>query len=224
MPPVFGPSSASRRRLWSCDVASGSTVLPSTIAMKLASSPSRNSSTTTRSPALPKRPANMSCAVATASSVVAQITTPLPAASPSAFTTSGAFCARIHAASKLSRVNLAYAAVGMPWRLRKSLVKAFEPSSRAASLLGPKQRSPAAANVSQRPMHERRFGADDREVDLLALREGEQGGHVVRGDVDVGRVAARAACPRCPARRRSATRAATAPPSTPVRARGRRNR
>jgi hypothetical protein len=35
---------------------------------------------------------------------------------------------------------------------------------------------------------ERRFGADDREVDSLLPREGEQGRDVVRGDVDVGRV------------------------------------
>ncbi len=107
MPPVLGPRSPSSRRLWSCEVASGNTCVPSTIAMKLASSPSRNSSTTTTSPALPKRPANMSCAVVTASSAVAQITTPLPAARPSAFTTSGAFCARTQPASKFARVKVA---------------------------------------------------------------------------------------------------------------------
>ena len=67
-------------------------------------------------------------------------------------------------------------------------MKAFEPSSRAASLLGPKQRSPAAANVSQRPMTSGAFGADDRKVDLFAPRKGEQGRDVVGGDVDVGRV------------------------------------
>ena len=41
MPPVFGPVSPSPSRLWSCDVASGSTCRPSTMAMKLASSPSQ---------------------------------------------------------------------------------------------------------------------------------------------------------------------------------------
>ena len=52
MPPVFGPVSPSPTRLWSCEVAIGSAVLPSTIEMKLASSPSRNSSITTRAPAV----------------------------------------------------------------------------------------------------------------------------------------------------------------------------
>ena len=52
MPPVFGPVSPSPTRLWSWLVAIGSAVRPSTIEMKLASSPSRNSSITTRAPAL----------------------------------------------------------------------------------------------------------------------------------------------------------------------------
>ena len=48
MPPVLGPASPSSRRLWSWLDAIASTFLPSTITMKLASSPSRNSSMTTR--------------------------------------------------------------------------------------------------------------------------------------------------------------------------------
>src|SRR5688500_12393302 len=67
MPPVFGPVSPSPRRLWSCDVASGSTCLPSAMTMKLASSPSRNSSTTMTRPASPNSPANMPSAAAMAS-------------------------------------------------------------------------------------------------------------------------------------------------------------
>src|SRR5262245_13135619 len=125
---------------------------PLTIAMKLASSPSRNSSTTTVLPAAPNWPANISSTLAIACPVVSQITTPLPAARPSAFTTSGARCARIQAGSKFARVNVAYAAVGMRCRLRKSFVNAFDPSRRAASLRGPKQRSPAASNASVTPM------------------------------------------------------------------------
>src|ERR1700691_1650400 len=54
MPPVLGPRSPSSRRLWSCDVASGSTASPRAITMKLTSSPCRTSSTTTVRPALPK--------------------------------------------------------------------------------------------------------------------------------------------------------------------------
>jgi hypothetical protein len=48
------PVSPSPTRLWSCEVAIGSACSPSTIEMKLASSPSRNSSMTTREPAAPK--------------------------------------------------------------------------------------------------------------------------------------------------------------------------
>ncbi len=70
----------------------------------------------------------------------------------------------------------------MRWRLRKSLVKALEPSSRAARRRGPKQRSPAASNASVTPTHERRFGPDDRQVDALAAREVHERCDVVRGD------------------------------------------
>src|SRR5437588_9846 len=51
MPPVLGPRSSSSRRLWSCDEASGSTLRPSAITMKLASSPISCSSMTMRAPA-----------------------------------------------------------------------------------------------------------------------------------------------------------------------------
>jgi hypothetical protein len=58
MPPVLGPRSPSSRRLWSWLVASATTSLPSHMTMKLASSPSRNSSMTTRAPPSPRsRPA-----------------------------------------------------------------------------------------------------------------------------------------------------------------------
>ena len=91
MPPVFGPRSPSRARLWSWEVASGRTVVPSVRAMKETSSPSRNSSTTTRLPASPNSRARMSSSTASsASATVAQMKTPLPLARPSAFTTTGA--------------------------------------------------------------------------------------------------------------------------------------
>src|SRR5271156_1442171 len=57
--------------------------------MKLTSSPRKNSSITTVLPAVPKQPESMRCAVSSAASCVSQMTTPLPAASPSAFTTTG---------------------------------------------------------------------------------------------------------------------------------------
>ena len=66
MPPVLGPWSPSKARLWSCAVASGSAVSPSTSAKKLASSPSRNSSMTTSAPAAPNAPPKQSSIAALA--------------------------------------------------------------------------------------------------------------------------------------------------------------
>ena len=54
MPPVLGPRSPSSLALWSCEEAKGITVLPSVKTIKLASSPSRYSSTTILEPASPK--------------------------------------------------------------------------------------------------------------------------------------------------------------------------
>ena len=53
MPPVLGPWSPSKTRLWSCAAASGIAVSPSHSAKNEASSPLRNSSITTSAPASP---------------------------------------------------------------------------------------------------------------------------------------------------------------------------
>src|SRR6266571_4961017 len=91
MPPVLGPSSPSFRRLWSWLVARGSTCLPSARTMKLASSPSRNSSMTTRFPAAPiARSTSRRSIARCASAALTATTTPLPAARPLALTTMGA--------------------------------------------------------------------------------------------------------------------------------------
>ena len=57
------------------------------IAKKLASSPARNSSITTCAPASPNAPSNISASAVSASMRVGAITTPLPAAKPSALST-----------------------------------------------------------------------------------------------------------------------------------------
>src|SRR3989344_3516119 len=95
MPPVLGPSSPSLRRLWSWLVARASTFLPSHSTMKEASSPSRNSSITTRAPpSLWVTPyllsTSMKSTASWASCSVMATTTPLPAARPSALMTMGA--------------------------------------------------------------------------------------------------------------------------------------
>ena len=56
MPPVLGPLSPSSARLWSCEVASGTTVLPSVRHSMETSGPLRHSSTTTVLPASPNSP------------------------------------------------------------------------------------------------------------------------------------------------------------------------
>ena len=91
MPPVFGPVSPSKAALWSCVGGSGTMVRPDTRARMLSSSPSSRFSITTCRPA--SRPNSsrtmMRSMAASASSFVEQTTTPLPAARPSALTTTG---------------------------------------------------------------------------------------------------------------------------------------
>ncbi len=94
MPPVFGPVSPSPTRLWSCAEAIGSAVSPSHSAKNEASSPTRQSSMTISQARSPSPPSNIMSMAASASSTVPATTTPLPAASPSAFTTMGAPCSR----------------------------------------------------------------------------------------------------------------------------------
>src|SRR5918992_917412 len=152
MPPVLGPVSPSRSRLWSWLVASASTCVPSLTTMKLASSPSRNCSITRRVPAAPR----LLCVIiwsiaACASGTLAATTTPLPAARPSALTTIGAprWATKAFASSALSKVRCT--AVGMPWRVMKLLAKSFDASSCAAARLGPKIFSPASRKASTMP-------------------------------------------------------------------------
>ncbi|VWL93240.1 Uncharacterised protein [Collinsella intestinalis] len=94
MPPVLGPRSPSRARLWSWEVAMGRTALPSVKASSVHSGPVSISSITTVLPAAPNAPSKHSCTACRASSRVRATTTPLPAARPSAFTTTGAPCSR----------------------------------------------------------------------------------------------------------------------------------
>ena len=70
MPPVLGPWSPSKTRLWSCAEASGIAVSPSQSAKNEASSPARNSSTTTSAPASPSPPPNIMSIAASASATL----------------------------------------------------------------------------------------------------------------------------------------------------------
>ncbi len=76
--------------------------------MKLASSPARKSSTTTRAPASPMTLSTSIASIArSASSTVDATTTPFPAARPSAFTTMGAPRSRTYAFAAAASVKVA---------------------------------------------------------------------------------------------------------------------
>ena len=155
---------------------------PLTIAMKLASSPCRNSSITTVLPAAPNWPENIACAASIASSVVSQMMTPLPAARPSAFTTRGARCARTQAC--------------VEGRLRERCVGSRRDAMAAQEVLGESlgafqpRCQPARAEAAQTrsfervgdACHERRLRPDDSQRDPLAAREVDECGDIVRGD------------------------------------------
>jgi hypothetical protein len=96
--------------LWSWLVASATTSWPSLTTMKLASSPCRNCSMTTRAPAtLCATPSTLSRRImsmaACASSSVIATTTPLPAARPSALMTMGAPSASTWACAASASLN-----------------------------------------------------------------------------------------------------------------------
>ena len=147
MPPVFGPSSLSFSLLWSCATGRLTKFLPSQIAKKLSSKPSKNSSITTLLPASPKlAPLSISAAAIFASSALEAIITPFPAQSPSAFTTILRFpplkIASINSSASALSCVFIKRAVRIFWRAKNSFIKAFEPSNLAAALLGPKIFSP----------------------------------------------------------------------------------
>src|SRR5674536_302333 len=112
MPPVFGPVSPSPTRLKSCAGSSGETVRPSVTANSDTSGPARYCSTTTRG----RRAA---CASAASRSVVT--TTPLPAASPSSFTTYG--LSLIHISEPTRLLSISYAVFCLKKKKKKQKQK-----------------------------------------------------------------------------------------------------
>ena len=152
MPPVFGPSSPSPMRLKSCAAGSGTATSPAHSASSETSGPSSRSSITSRRPASPRVPATRKVdAARSASSASSQTTTPLPAASPSALTTTRPPDAAIAARASAMVATVRAAAVGTPAPAMTSFANAFEPSSCAASRPGPKTEMPAARRASARP-------------------------------------------------------------------------
>ena len=152
MPPVFGPRSPSKARLWSCAVPSGMAVVPSHRAKKLASSPTRHSSMTSSAPAAPSAPPSMASigrlglgdarrdddALAGGEAVGLDDDRRAP-------------LAHIGLGGVRPRGSARRRRSGCRTRAQSSLVKAFEPSSCAAARRGPNALMPAAARSSTRP-------------------------------------------------------------------------
>src|SRR5690625_4702905 len=134
IPPVFGPASLSKARLKSWAGSSGTTVTPSVIQKSETSGPSKNSSTTICAPDLRKH----SAAWASASPRSEVTMTPLPAASPSSFTTCGAPNSSSATTTSSTVRHTRDAPVGTLAAAMISLANAFEPSSTAAAFDGPK--------------------------------------------------------------------------------------
>ena len=145
IPPVFGPSSPSCRRLKSCAGLSARTVSPSLRKKSDTSGPDRNSSTST--PPVPR----YSAAWARAASRSSVTMTPLPAARPSAFTTCGAPNSSSAAATSSRVAAWVARPVGTPAACMMRLANAFDPSSCAAALPGPNVGMPRSRSASATP-------------------------------------------------------------------------
>src|SRR5262252_9543236 len=167
MPPVLGPRSPSKARLWSCAEASAIAVSPSQSAKKEASSPCKNSSTTTCAPAAPNPPANIMSMASSASARVAAITTPLPA--HVALRRRGRVEALVGGGGNL---------VGLAQILGEAL-GAFELRGRPARAEG---LDAGRGEIVHDAGAERRLGSDHDQIDSLRLAESDH--RRVVGDVE----------------------------------------
>ena len=120
--------------------------------MNETSSPASHSSTTIRFAALPNRrsPKKSESAASSSASSVGRIT-PLPAARPSAFSTTGKPKRRAAARADASSWAISKAAVGIPCRAMNSLAKTLLPSISAAAWRGPKTGTPRISSSSAIP-------------------------------------------------------------------------
>ena len=127
-------------------------VSPSTNERTETSRPVINSSMTILSPAEPNCLSSIRVLTPSlASSLVLQISTPFPSASPSAFKTVGYSAVSRYSSAASGVLKVSYAAVGILYFFIRSFENALEPSRIAAFFLGPNTRSPAASNASTIP-------------------------------------------------------------------------
>ena len=120
-------------------------------------------------------------------------------------------------------VNVAWPAVGMPWRAMKRLAKSLDDSSCAAACGRPEDAQLRVAERIHDARGERRLRGPppSRATPSFAAKRTSVGDGV---DVHVVARRPRARCRRCRARRRRARRAASGRGATRAHARGRRNR
>ena len=219
-----GPGSPSRRRLWSRAAGSASAVVASQMAMTLASCPSRLARRPRAGRPSPKAPSTSAprMAASARSASVAQTSTPLPAASPSALTTTGP-------PSLSARRTAATASVNAPRRPSGRRPRRRDLAAERLAGLEPRRRGARARTrrcrrhgVVGQPGDQRRLRPDDDQVGLGspaadAMTASESAGH------DVGREQRRRRpCPGCPApRRRLDARLRGQPPGERVLARAR---
>ena len=137
----------------------------------------------------------MSRIAASASARVWAMTTPLPAARPSALITTGSPKSPKAATAASESVKTAARAVGTPAAVMTSFAKALLPSSRAAALLGPKTRRPSASSRSVSPAQSGASGPTTVRSGRFAFAQATMAG---RSSAPMGRLAARAAVPAFP--------------------------
>src|SRR3972149_5450734 len=188
MPPVFGPWLPSKMGLWSQERGIGTAVWPSLKAWPETSRPVVHSSMTTRlagppedaprphlgdprqpppppprtrrRPASPKpRSAISWSTVASASSLLLVTIDPLPAARPSALTTSRVPADLTYSRAASTSLKVRVRVWGMAWRAMNSLAQALLDSISAAALVGPKAGMPAACSRSMSPQASGSSGA-----------------------------------------------------------------
>ena len=153
IPPVFGPLSLSNTLLWSWLVAIGIAIFPSARAIYDASTPSILSSINILSPALPNFLSTNIISIAfSASSLLLQTITPLPAASPSAFTTTLWSIPLTYSLASAGSSNTSKVAVGILFLFINSFAQILLDSNCAASFVGPNIFKPFCLNISTIPI------------------------------------------------------------------------
>ncbi|GIS85309.1 MAG: hypothetical protein CM1200mP16_16090 [Nitrospina sp.] len=110
--------------------------------------------------------------------------TPLPAASPSAFTTSGQFLAWIYFVALSAEVKILYSAVGSPYFCIISFEKDLLPSNSAALALGPKI-EPLYLKSIYDPHYKRLFWTNPRQPNFFLHGKLQQTFYIVCRDRNV---------------------------------------